>query len=219
MYDIKDDNSSSESIVEAIDVTELIIRAFSKDPVAIAKIVAIISSESYTFFHKLPYMQLKYYIDGVLKAEEDLGNGVKLSDKLFSNDANGKANAMRVFKMVTSTDTEKKLDYVVNATRAMLLGAIPVEVMFRIFRAVNDNLQEDLEFLSSIIEKPGPFQEDFRVQSLVRTGLMVSAGLDLNAYIEEQKYYVSSLGRIVDRFAISMDDEKRENWYREKWSN
>ncbi len=70
--------------------------------------MAILSDESFTAVQKIPYMQLKRYIDGVRRIEDELGNACKLSDRLFSDTRKRNENAMRVYKMVIASDTEKK---------------------------------------------------------------------------------------------------------------
>ena len=204
---------TSLDIVESIDI---LIDAIALNPIAIGKIVALLSDKTFTAVQKIPYMQLKHYIDGVKNAEEHLADGCKLADKLFSDSTKRNENAMRVYKIVTSADTEKKIDFLVEATRSMLLGLIDPEMMFRIFRAIVETLPEDLEYLSSIVEKEGPFKGDIRVHALVRSGLMISAGIDSGADIEKQDYEVSTLGYFVDQFVLSLNDESRWNWYKTK---
>lgn len=48
------------------------------------------------------------------------------------------------------------------------------------------------------------------MHGLSRSGLMILAGIDENADINEQKYCISNLGRAVDQFALSFEDE--EHW-------
>ena len=115
--------------------------------------------------------------------------------------------------MVTSADTEKKIDYLIDATRSMLLGLIDTNEMFRIFRAIVDSLPEDLDYFSSIIEKSGPFTGNIQILALERSGLMISAGIDANADVEAQQYHITTLGFMVDRYALSPSNEKRWKWY------
>lgn len=154
-------------------------------------------------------------MDGV-KRVEDLGNSCKIADKLFSDPKRKNDNAMRIYKMVTSSDTEKKIDYLIDATRSMLLGLIDTDEMFRIFRAIVDSLPEDLDYLSSIVEKSGPFIGDIQILALERSGLMISAGIDANADIEKQQYHITTLGFMVDRYALSLSNEERWKWYTNK---
>lgn len=142
-------NDNSTTSLEIAESIEILIEAISLNPIAIGKLVALLSDKTFTVVQKIPYMQLKRYIDGVKKAEENLADGCKLSDKLFSDPKKRNENAMRVYKMVTTSDTEKKIAYLVDVTRSMLLGLIDVEMLFRVFRVVVESMPEDLEFLSS----------------------------------------------------------------------
>ncbi len=200
---------------ELYDIVETIIGVATHDPLSVAKIAAFLSDKTYTEIQKIPYLQIKKYLDGVKRVEE-LGNSCKIADKLFSDPKRKNDNAMRIYKMVTSTDTEKKIDYLIDTTRSMLLGLIDTDEMFRIFRAIVDSLPEDLDYLSSIVEKSGPFTGNIQILALERSGLMISAGIDANADIEEQQYHITTLGFMVDRYALSLSNEERWKWYTNK---
>ncbi len=200
---------------ELYDIVETIIGVATHDPLSVAKIAAFLSDKTYTEIQKIPYLQIKKYLDGVKRVEE-LGNSCKIADKLFSDPKRKNDNAMRIYKMVTSTDTEKKIDYLIDTTRSMLLGLIDTDEMFRIFRAIVDSLPEDLDYLSSIVEKSGPFTGNIQILALERSGLMISAGIDANADVEEQQYHITTLGFMVDRYALSLSNEERWKWYTNK---
>lgn len=200
---------------ELYDIVETIIGVATHDPLSVKKMAAYLSDKTYTEIQKIPYLQIKKYLDGVKKVEE-LGNSCKIADKLFSDPKRKNDNAMRIYKMVTSTDTEKKIDYLIDTTRSMLLGLIDINEMFRIFRAIVDSLPEDLDYLSSIVEKSGPFTGNIQILALERSGLMISAGIDANADVEEQQYHITTLGFMVDRYALSLSNEERRKWYTNK---
>lgn len=190
---MNDENITNTS--EIYDIVEMIIGVATHDPLSVAKIAAFLSDKTYTAIQKIPYLQIKRYLDGVKKIEE-LENSCKIADKLFSNPKKKNENAMRIYKMVTSTDTEKKIDYLIDATRSMLLELINVDEMFRIFRAIVDSLPEDLDYLSSMVEKSGPFTGNIQILGLERSGLMISAGIDANADVEEQQYHITVVRQI-----------------------
>lgn len=205
-------DGNATNISELYDIVEMIIGVATRDPLSIAKITAFLSDKTYTEIQKIPYLQIKKYLDGVKRVEE-LGNSCKIADKLFSDPKKKNDNALRIYKMVTSADTEKKIDYLIDATRSMLLGLIDTNEMFRIFRAIVDSMPEDLDYLSSIIEKSGPFTGNIQILALERSGLMISAGIDANADVEAQQYHITTLGFMVDRYALSLSNEKRWKWY------
>ncbi len=213
MTNMNDGNTTKAS--ELYDIVETIIGVATHDPLSVAKIAAFLSDKTYTEIQKIPYLQIKKYLDGVKRVEE-LGNSCKIADKLFSDPKRKNDNAMRIYKMVTSSDTEKKIDYLIDTTRSMLLGLIDTDEMFRIFRAIVDSLPEDLDYLSSIVEKSGPFTGNIQILALERSGLMISAGIDANADVEEQQYHITTLGFMVDRYALSLSNEERWKWYTNK---
>ncbi len=153
------------------------------------------------------------YLNRIKKVEDDYGEACKLSDKLFSDSNKKEDNAMRIIKCVGAIDTKKKLDYICNATESMLLGMIDTDMIFRLFNVIDNSLPEDLEFLSSRIEKSGIIVGGVNVFALVQNGLMISADIDANADIEEQEYCITKLGYILDRYAVSLHDEGRIEWY------
>ncbi len=208
-------DESITNVSELYDIVETIIGVAMHNPLSLAKIAALIADKSYTAIQKIPYLQIKKYLDGVKKVEE-LGKACKLAEKLFSDPKKKNENAMRIYKMVTSTDTERKIDNLIDATRSMLFGLIDADEMFRIFRAIVDSLPEDLDYLSSIIEKSGPFTGNIQILALERSGLMISAGIDSSADVEEQQYHVTTLGFMVDQYALSLSDEERWKWYANK---
>lgn len=184
--------------------------------VAIVRVSHAIANRLITEFQALPYRKLLRYLEGVKKVEESLEDSCKLSDKLFGNPEKRVENAMRVCETVVSADTEKKIEYLINATRGLLVGGIDVEMMFRIFRAITESLPEDLEYLSSIIEKDGPFIGNTTVHALSSNGMMVLAGIYGDRDIEEQQYHISKLGYMVDMYALSLSNEERYKFHKRR---
>jgi len=45
---------------------------------------------------------------------------------------------------------------------------------------------------------------------------MISADIDANADIEKQQYHITTLGFMVDRYALSLSNEERWKWYTNK---
>ena len=55
-----------------------------------------------------------------------------------------------------------------------------------------------------------------QILALERSGLAIQAGIDANESIESQGYAISGLGRMVDRYAISLESEERQRFYKQK---
>ncbi len=211
---LNDEKNDVSDLDDTLDILDMLIDAFSGNPFALARFGKYAIDKSYTAIQQIPYKQMQMYLEGVKRVEDDLGKACEFSNKLFSNPKTKEDNAMRVYKLVISTDTSRKMKYLINATRSMLLGLIDVEMMFRLFSAIAETLQEDLDYLSTIVQIDKPIKGSIRVHALARVGLMISAGIDAQADVEEQEYYISSLGLILDEFALSLEDENRQAWYK-----
>jgi hypothetical protein len=205
-------NSSSNNS----DIISTVIGIALHDPQAIAHLVELIANQSITAFQKIPYIQLQNYLNRIKEIEDNYGDACKLSEKLFYDTKNRDDNALRIIKCVVNIDTQNKLDYICNVTESMLLEMIDINMMFRLFNVVSNSLPEDLLYLSSIIEKSGPFVGNVNVFALVQCGLMISSGINPNVGIEEQEYCITQLGYILDKYAISLHDDERLEWYNKR---
>lgn len=179
------------------------------DPIAVARLIKETGSLPVTVKDAMYASKFKAFLKGVYKSADD---PIKLCEKLFSNEQTKRSNAMRVLQIIDKTENEDSLQFIVNASRAVLLGLIDVGMYYRICRAITDTLYEDLIFLQRNVFKSEPIKGEYSVHGLSRSGLMILAGIDGNADINEQKYCISNLGRAVDQFALSFEDE--EHWSR-----
>lgn len=126
---------------------------------------------------------------------------------------------MRIIQYVTTADTEKKIDYYVNATKALLYGMINNEIMFRIFSAIYNTLSEDLEYMTEHIEDKDHLIGNLNILALSQIGLVLIAGIHQGEDVEEQEYVFSSLAYLVDRYAVALDNEKRQKRYQNRSSS
>lgn len=132
----------------------------------------------------------------------------------FETKEERRENGIRILHAIDKIETEKSIDFLANATISFLEGKINHDQYFRIVKAITNTLYEDLLFLSSNVTKDGTFNgRNMSVMELVRSGLMIQAGINAGADIEEQEYAFTTLGRMVDRYAVSYGDEEREAWY------
>ena len=81
-------------------------------------------------------------------------------------------------------------------------------------KAVSETLNEDLEYLAEIVENKNVIKGNIQLLALERSGLVIQARIDTNENIETQYYAVSNLGRMVDNYAISLDNDDRQNYYK-----
>lgn len=114
-------------------------------------------------------------------------------------------NSFRLIEYIDRVETQKKIQYLVNATRCLLADFIDIATYFRICHAVTYTLDEDLQFLKTHIEKSN-LSYDAYVQGLLTAGLMYQSVIDGNG---DQKYSFTPMAEDVDRFAVSYDNLER----------
>lgn len=117
---------------------------------------------------------------------------------------------------IDKADSEKKIDYYINATRSLLLTCINSNDYFRIIKAISETLNEDLEYLADIALNSNTIKGNIQILALERSGLVIQAGIDAEENIESQNYVVSSLGRMVDRYSISFENEEHHRYFEQE---
>lgn len=202
-----------------IDFVEILTGCVARKPTAWVKLVNIFKDHSISVTQKIPIYKLGKYISGVQRVEDDLRESCKLSNKLFGDEKTRNDNGFRLYKYVTETETEEKIEFLVETTRGFLLNCIDVPTFFRMYKAIAETLPEDLIYLSRLAEerlKKGTefFEGNMAILALARSGLMIIAGDDGNKGVEEQDYTISSLGFMVDRYALSFNNEKKQRLYK-----
>lgn len=212
-----------QSLVDEMSIkdncTELIDNAIGMlmmDPVATKNLVMQIGKMPVLIRDAFYWNKFYMFVTGIRKIEEDLGNSVKLSGKLFDNPKNREQNGMRLLGYVDKADSKQKVNYYINATRSLLIGCIDDTNYFRIMKAISETLNEDLEYLAEIAENTNVIKGNMQLLALERSGLVLQAGIDANESIESQNYAVSNLGRMVDNYAISLEDEERQRYYKDE---
>lgn len=199
-----------------IDIIDNAIGTLMQDPDAAKKLADSIRKMPVLIKDAIYWNKFYMFVIGVKKVEDDLGKGIKLDCKLFDNPKNRKQNGMRLLGYVDRADTEQKINYYINATRSLLMGCIDNTNYFRIMKAISETLSEDLEYLVENATTSKVLKGNMQILALERSGLVLQAGIDANESIESQGYAISSLGRMVDRYAISLESEERQRFYKQK---
>ena len=184
------------------------------DPIAYKNFAKQIAKMPFLIKDAYYWSKFHLFVTGVKSAEKELGEGVKLSNKLFNTSKNKRQNGMRLLGYIDKADSEQKINYYVNATKSLLLGLIDNTGYFRIMKALMETLNEDLEYLADIAIKEDVYRGNMQLLALERSGLVLQAVFDANESVENQSYVISSLGKYVDRFAVSFEDEKRQKFYK-----
>lgn len=102
---------------------------------------------------------------------------------------------------IDKVETDKKVDYLINVTRALINDIIDLSTYFRICNVVVNTLDEDLKFLSEHIEENN-IAYQLAVQGLLTAGL-------INENLKGNGYSFNSLAEYVDKYAISFEDRIR----------
>lgn len=95
------------------------------------------------------WRKFSLFLDGVYLSEEERRD---LRVKITENGTKGE-NAFRLIEYIDRVETQKKIQYLVNATRCLLADFIDIATYFRICHAATYTLDEDLQFLKTHIEK------------------------------------------------------------------
>ena len=109
----------------------------------------------------------------------------RMSNKLFGDEKTRRDNGFRVYKYVTEAENDKKIDLLVDTTRAFLLNCIDLSTLFRIYKAIIETLPEDLDYLKEITRErlknnTEIFQGNTEILALNRNGMVIIAGIDGN---------------------------------------
>lgn len=210
-----------QGFIEEVDISAIgeemldnMIGMLMLDPIAYKKFAKQIAKMPFLIKDACYWSKFHLFVTGVKSAEKELGKGVKLSNKLFNTSKNKRQNGMRLLGYIDKADSEQKINYYVNATKSLLLGLIDNTGYFRIMKALMETLNEDLEYLADIAIKEDVYRGNMQLLALERSGLVLQAVFDANESVENQSYVISSLGKYVDRFAVSFEDEERQKFYK-----
>lgn len=202
---------SDEIKESAKEFLEETVSALCGDPIACKNLMQRIITFPISLREQYFWVKFYDFLKGTYSSEEC---AISLYDKLFGTEEDKKRNSMRLVEAIGKIETEENLQFMINATRSLSIGLISNSDYFRIVKAVTETLYEDLIYLSKHITEQKEFRGNMNVLSLARSGLMIDAGIDANADVENQIYVFSSLGRLVDQYAISFENDERFNWYK-----
>lgn len=189
------------------EIVDDLLGIMARDPVAIKNFASKIFSLPLQIQSAIYWHKFENFLTGIDEIEKDLGQSVKLSSILFSNEHGKKENGYRLLVCIDKIDTDSKIEYLLNASRSLMCGCIAVTDYFRIINAIVYTLTEDLEKLQELdINKQKTITGDVSVMALERSGLVIQDGIDCNEDIEEQEYIISSLGKLVVTYALSVPD-------------
>ena len=171
------------------------------DPVAVGKLMLALTASPFFLRDRLFWTKVEAFLNGVYLSEDDCAD---LRAKLTEN-GETRSNSLRLVECIDRAETQRKIRYLINATRCLLADFIDRSTYFRICRAITHTLEEDLVFLGEHLYETDLSYSAY-VQGLLTAGLMYQSVIDGNG---EQKYSFTPLAEIVDRFSINYDNVER----------
>ena len=204
--DLKELLSSDDVKEKSKNLIEDLANAMLENPVSAVKVLLTIIEAPYFIREKLFLVKFKRFLKGIYQQESDIE---QLKYQLALKD-DKQENAKRILYCIDKVETDKKVDYLINVTRALINDIIDLSTYFRICNVVVNTFDEDLGFLRERIDNE-LIPECVEVQGLSSVGLMKHTVFDAgdiegNAV---QLYSFTELAKIVDICAISYNDDKR----------
>lgn len=192
--------SNGEIQEASTNMLEDTINAVLGDPVSIGKIIITLTKSPFFIREQLFWIKMETFLNGVYLSKDDCS---KLRTKL-TKDGEKEDHALRLVEIIDRVETQKKIRYLVNATRCLLTDFIDRSTYFRICHAITNTLDEDLSFLGThISEKDIPYNP--YTQGLLTSGLMYQSVIDSNG----EKYSFTPIAKIIDQYAVSYENIER----------
>lgn len=216
------DKNSSLTVFSEEDLKDVLnedgktaINAIAGDPVSIGAVLNMMKSLPAQISTSVTFIKLEKFLRGMYPKDLSLEERTRISATLFGEDIRERReNAIRLFTLVDKIDSIIKIEYLIQAGEALLANMITREDYYRIGMAIQGTLLEDLFYLKKHATTPNTLSGCTAVHALVRVGAMISAGVNGEKEAENQDYYITEFGRLIDRYALSYNDDDREKEYK-----
>lgn len=205
------DEMTSALVESTQDLIEELVSLLLNEAAMPVKIAATFVKTAVSFKEAFFWKKFSRLLEGGDLSEEERAKFYgKLEDE---NEEKKRENARRIIQIIDSAETEKKMDFIVNATFSFVYSYIDKTTYFRICNVINDTLQEDLEFLQRNYTEEGELRYGDEVQGLIRQGLMEKMGPQWHEIGEEidfpDSYKFTALAKYVDKYALSNSNFER----------
>lgn len=117
--------------------------------------------------NKFFWDNFKYFLKRIHLTEEEK----EILRNKLTVDGNYNDNAKRIIYVLSDIDTEKKVDYVIYATKSLMDGKIEIDEYFRVCNAITTLIYEDLQFLKANIDNNN-LRYGLAVQALMNAGII-----------------------------------------------
>ena len=199
--EIKERISTGEIQEASTDLFEDALDAVLGNPISVGKIIITLTKSAFFIRERLFWSKMEKFLNGVCLSKDDCN---KLQVKLTEN-GQKEENAFRLVNIIDRAETQRKISYLINATRCLLENLIDRENYFRTCHIITSTLEEDLAFLGEHIFETD-LSYEISIQGLLTSGLMYQSVIDAN---DDQKYSFTPLAQIVDQYAISSNNIDR----------
>ena len=136
----------------------------------------------------------KFFNSGILSDDDKR----KLTGKMLSEKEKQEVGR-KIIDLIGKVDTDKKLVYIINATKAWIDDAIDRPQYFRICHIISTSPDEDLQFLSEHIDDSGDIPYSIEINGLQTTGLACHKAMDKEG---NPLYVFTPLSSAVNEYAI-----------------
>ncbi len=119
------------------------VEALLGNPLAAQCLVYDISASSTRIKDIIFLRKIIRFLKGIYTSDER----ISFCERMFGNENNREANAIRLIEIIDKINCEEIIDYVVNAGRAYGTGLINQEKLFRICYSLVGSMPEDLLYL------------------------------------------------------------------------
>ena len=153
MYKRQELASSLNIQEETTDFVEDTVSALLGDPVAAGKLICTLAKSPFFLREKLFWRKFERFLCGI---EMDKNERDKFCEKLTEKGCK-KDNSYRLIQAIDQAETQQKIDFLINASRALSMGLVNLATYFRICHVITNTIEEDLIFLSEHIKNEGDF--------------------------------------------------------------
>lgn len=180
------------------------ISVLSGDYKAIARIVITLGSSPYFVREKIFWHKLQCFYEG-----QDLSENERIKFcALLTENGSKPENQMRLIHAISQADTDRKIRFLVNASRSLLMGFIDLTRFFRICHTIENCIQEDLLFVVDHILETTEYKYSETIQGLLNVGLVYQSRIDTNEEAD-QRYKFTQFAQILDRYSLSYENVER----------
>jgi len=186
------------------DTLSLIMGCLSGDAASLCKAAEDIVSVPYHASQNIFWRKFCKFIEGVYSSSEF----ARRFAETITNTPHRDRYSTKIMQIINQIDEDEKVDYIVNATRALCWGRISTSEYFRICLAIQRCFFEDLMFVRDNYSD-SLFAEDMVVSELKSCGLMYQPGSDGGDFSFDdssiKNHRFTPLAELVYKFSLAYD--------------